>query len=141
MDQDLVDRIYECSLVPELWSNVLERLAQIIEAQGGALFIVHRKVTQWTASPSFREGTDRFVNQGFLERGLFTARLFGTRHAGFMIDSDILTPEEMDQEPIYRDFWRPAGLGCNADRRECPFRFEKSLRARTCGTRVCPETR
>ena len=28
-----------------------------------------------------------------------------------MIDSDILTPEEMDQEPIYRDFWRPLGIG------------------------------
>ena len=33
------------------------------------------------------------------------------RHAGFLTDLDILTPDELDREPIYRDFWRPQGVG------------------------------
>lgn len=33
------------------------------------------------------------------------------RHAGFLTDLDILTPDELDLEPVYRDFWRPQGVG------------------------------
>ncbi len=37
MDPELVDRIYECSLVPELWPGVLDELGRIAEG--------HRRVT------------------------------------------------------------------------------------------------
>ena len=36
---------------------------------------------------------------------------FAARHAGFLTEVDLFTPEELDQEPIYRDFWRPQGAG------------------------------
>ena len=39
------------------------------------------------------------------------ARLFAQRHAGFLIDVEYFTPEELDREPIYRDLWRPQGVG------------------------------
>ena len=39
------------------------------------------------------------------------ARLFAARHAGFLIESDIFTPDELDKEPVYRDMWRPLGIG------------------------------
>ena len=29
----------------------------------------------------------------------------------FLTDLDILTPDELDLEPIYRDYWRPQGVG------------------------------
>jgi DNA-binding CsgD family transcriptional regulator/PAS domain-containing protein len=111
MDQDLVDRIYESSLVPELWPGVLDELGRIVEAPGGSLFMTKAKVQYWTASPIIRERAGRMVNEGWFWRGTMVARAVAARHAGFLIESDLFTPEELDQEPIYRDFWRPQGTG------------------------------
>jgi len=38
-------------------------------------------------------------------------RLFAERQAGFLIDVEFYTPKEITQEPVYRDFWRPQGIG------------------------------
>jgi DNA-binding CsgD family transcriptional regulator len=108
MDPVLVDRIYESSFVPELWPDVLDELGRISEATGGTLFITKVEVQYWdywVASPRIHEGAARFVNEGWLRRGQVVARLFAMRHAGFLTDLDI------DVEPIYRDFWRPQGIG------------------------------
>jgi hypothetical protein len=51
------------------------------------------------------------VNEGWFWRGQIIARSFAMRHAGFLTDLDILTPDELAQEPVYRDFWRPQGVG------------------------------
>ena len=32
-DTDLIDRIYECSVVPELWPRMLTEIADLVEAQ------------------------------------------------------------------------------------------------------------
>jgi hypothetical protein len=82
MDPQLVDRIYECSFVPELWPGILEELGRIAEA-GGSLFITNPGVTSWAASNIVHENTARFVNGGWFWRGQVAARLFGARHAGF----------------------------------------------------------
>ncbi len=55
MDQDLVDRIYECSLVPELWPGVLDELGRFVEGSGGSLVISKEEVQYWAASPDTRE--------------------------------------------------------------------------------------
>jgi DNA-binding CsgD family transcriptional regulator len=114
MDPELVDRIYESSFVPELWPGVLHDLAQIIDAPGGSLYILNPEGTQWTVSPSPSEAAQRAVNEGWLGRGQFAARLFGARHAGFLVEYDTFTPDELEIEPIYRDFMRPAGFGWGA---------------------------
>jgi hypothetical protein len=111
MDPELVDRIYECSLVPEHWPGVLDELGRIAETPGGSLFITKADVHYWTASPGIRDRAGRLVNEGWFWRGKIAARGFGARHAGFLTDLDVLAPEELDQEPIYRDFWRPQGAG------------------------------
>jgi DNA-binding CsgD family transcriptional regulator len=111
MDQELVDRIYESCLVPELWPGVLDELGRITEAPGGSLFITKAEVQYWTASPEIRERAGRMVNEGWFWRGQIIARAFAMRHAGFLTDLDILTPDELDREPVYRDFWRPQGVG------------------------------
>jgi hypothetical protein len=40
LNPELIDRIYECSLVPELWPDVLEELRRIAEGTGGSLLSV-----------------------------------------------------------------------------------------------------
>lgn len=110
MDPELVDRIYESSFVPELWPGVLHEVGRIAEA-GASLFITNSDVTSWTASKLAHEATAIFVKEGWFWRGQVVARLFAAHHAGFLTDLDVLTLDELDQEPIYRDMWRPRGVG------------------------------
>ncbi|MGH6845895.1 MAG: helix-turn-helix transcriptional regulator [Methylocella sp.] len=111
MDPELVDRIYESSFVPELWPGVLEELGRIAEGLGAALVITKADVQYWTASPRSRERVEKLVYEGWLWRGQIAARFFAARHAGFLTWLDIFTPDELDLEPVYRDFWRPVGVG------------------------------
>jgi DNA-binding CsgD family transcriptional regulator len=115
MDPELVDLIYESSFVPERWPVVLRELTQIVDARRGALLISNRDGIRWTASPGSHEGAQRLVNEHWLERGgQFATRVLGARHAGFFTENDVFTPNELDREPIYRDFLRPAGFGWGA---------------------------
>jgi len=109
MDPELVDRIYECSFVPELWPGVLREVGRIAEA-GASLFITNGDVTSWTASKIAHEATAIFVKEGWFWRGQIIARLFAAHHAGFLTDLDVFTLDELDQEPIYCDMWRPRGV-------------------------------
>jgi DNA-binding CsgD family transcriptional regulator len=111
MDPELVDRIYECSLVPELWPGVLDELGRIAEGTGGALWIAKADLQYWTASPGSLERAGRLVKEGWFWRGQIMARTFAARPAGFLTDLDVLTPDELDQEPIIRDYFRPQGFG------------------------------
>ncbi|HTV32057.1 MAG TPA: helix-turn-helix transcriptional regulator [Methylocella sp.] len=111
MDEQLIDRIYESSLVPELWPAVLEDLSRLSEAIGGSLFITRADVLTWTASPAVRDRAAQIVKEGLYWRGQFVTRALNARYPGFMTDLDLFTPEEIDEEPIYRDFWRPLGIG------------------------------
>jgi hypothetical protein len=64
MDPPLIDRIYECSLVPELWPDVLHEVGQIAEA-GASLFMTNADVISWTASKIAHEATAQFVKEGW----------------------------------------------------------------------------
>jgi len=111
MDPELVDRIYECSLVPELWPGALDELGRIVEGTGGTLFISKAELHFWTASPENRYGAEKWATERWLWRGQLFTRALALRHAGFLTEVDILTPEEWDQEPLCCDFWRPRGIG------------------------------
>jgi hypothetical protein len=110
MDQDLVDRIYESSVVPELWPEVLRDVGRLAEA-GAFLFVPKGEVISWAASKIYHEAAAIFVKEGWFWRGQLSARLFAARHAGFLTDLDLFTRDELDQEPIYRDMWSQYGVG------------------------------
>ena len=114
MDDNLIDQIYECSFVPERWADVLDRLAQIIDAPGGALFILGHGTELWTSSEKLRKGCERVVSEGWLSRGNFMARIFSTPRAGFITEGDAFTAEELEEEPLWRDWFRPSGFGWGA---------------------------
>jgi DNA-binding CsgD family transcriptional regulator len=111
MDPELVDRIYESSFVPELWPGVLEELGRIAEAPGSALFFLKNDAQYCITSRKRWKRAQRMINEGSLGGGLIVSRLFAQRHSGFLIDVDILTREELEQDSIYRNMWRPQGVG------------------------------
>jgi len=113
MDDDIIELIYESAFVPERWPEALARLANIVEAPRGSLFVLSAKPALWVAHGD-PERTARVVNEGWLTRGTMLPRLLKLRHAGFFTEYDGFTPEELDEEPMYRDFFRPAGFGWGA---------------------------
>jgi DNA-binding CsgD family transcriptional regulator len=112
MDQKLVDEIYECSFAPELWPNVLDRLARISDAVGGTFFVASStKVQSWTASEPLRAGIELFARGDLVTRGQRVARLRAA-HPGFVLEPELYdTEEEMAADPVYSQLLWPAGLG------------------------------
>jgi DNA-binding CsgD family transcriptional regulator len=111
MSVSLIDKIYECCFVPEYWPDVLDQLGHIANGPGASLFVVREDARYFTASSEPRERARRMVDEDWLRRGTIIPRLFAQRHSGFLIDVDFLSLEELDREPIYRDMWRPLGIG------------------------------
>ena len=64
MPGEFVDRIYEASVVPELWPGVLDDIATLTESRGGLLFSA-RKALHCTASDTVREVFSDYVNEGW----------------------------------------------------------------------------
>ncbi len=114
MEVELIDRIYECGFVPDLWPDVLRDVSKISNSAGASLYITNPGVTAWTASKNARDIAERFVKEGWYWRGQMTSRVHGSRHPGFLRDVDLFTLEELEEEPIYRDSWRRMGLGWGA---------------------------
>ena len=113
MNPQLIDRIYECAFLPDLWPGVLDELAKMADARGGWLFTANFNagILHWTASERSRAIMERFIGSDLLSRGQRFPRLVSARHGGFLTEHDIYTDEELDADPIYRDFLRPDGLG------------------------------
>jgi DNA-binding CsgD family transcriptional regulator len=111
MYQELIDRIYECAFVPEQWPGTLDTLSEMSEGAGGSLYIFGRDATLLTASSSARERAAGALRGGFAQRGQGLARVLASSRSGFITERDIMTSDELEQEPLYRDFWRPAGIG------------------------------
>src|SRR4051794_41149894 len=114
MESELIDRIYECSFVPELWPQVLRDTSKISDSAGASLFVTNPDVTAWTASKNSRQITEQFIADGWYWQGQLMSRVHNTRHPGFLRDVDLCSPAELEAEPIYRDNWRKIGLGWGA---------------------------
>lgn len=120
MDPEFIDRIYECSFLPELWPGVLNELAQLASVPGAALFLTESEVERWVLSPppemnanaqAFLDAAAKFVNERWFNRGTIFPRLFAARHSGFLVDLDLLAADELEREPVIRDLMRPLGWG------------------------------
>ena len=112
MDPRLTDHIYECAFVPESWRRVLGDLAALAQARAGFLFISNNDIHHWTSSTDAGlEALEPLVKSGWVARCERFRRLHATKHSGFITEQGVYTPEEMKQDPFYRDILYPRGLG------------------------------
>ena len=109
----LVDQIYECAFVPDLWPEVLAELADLGGALSGWLCISNGRVLGWSASSeAARNDLRPLMDSGWIPRSERFNRLLRAKETGFIADSTLYsTPEEMANDPAYRDMLRPRGLG------------------------------
>jgi DNA-binding CsgD family transcriptional regulator/PAS domain-containing protein len=112
MDQDLIDRIYECAFAPDTWPRVLDEISGIAGARGGSLLTANDSELNWTASESLAEVWDALQARGLMACGDRFRRLVGVSHSGFLTELDGYVSEaEMGEDPLYRDVLWPRGLG------------------------------
>lgn len=108
----LFDRIYECAFVPDLWPEILAELAQLGGALSGWLCISNGNVVRWSASSEeARSDLQPLMDSGWIPRSERFNRLLRAKQTGFIPDSILYTPEEMSNDPAYRDMLHPRGMG------------------------------
>jgi DNA-binding CsgD family transcriptional regulator len=108
----LVDRIYECAFVPELWPEILAELVHLGGALSGWLCISNGNVIRWSASSQeARNDLRPLMESGWIPRSERFNRLLRAKQTGFIPDSTLYTPEEMRDDPAYRDMLYPRGMG------------------------------
>jgi DNA-binding CsgD family transcriptional regulator len=113
MHDDLVDRIYECSVVPEAWPAVLDDVAALAGSTGGLLFSA-RRALNWTASERVADVFADYVNDGWFGKCSRRTCLMSHEDPAFFVEHDFWSDEQIDADPVYRDFFRPRGLGWSA---------------------------
>ena len=113
MQDDLIDRIYECSVMPEAWPTVLDDVAALAQSTGGLLFSA-RKALHWTASDSVADAFDAYVNDGWFGKCSRRVCIMSQEAPSFFVEHDFWNEEQLSADPVYRDFFRPRGLGWSA---------------------------
>lgn len=109
--ESLTDRIYEAAVVPEYWTDILDRMAEIAGAQGSMLFATRPGQYDWIASEAIRPFVAEWVESEWVAKNARGQRLIPIREPRFLGDLDAFTREELDREPYYTEFLRPRGLG------------------------------
>jgi len=115
MKNQLIDRIYESAIVPELWPDVLDELATLADARGAQLFAVRDKVMSWTTSDTLTDVFKKYVDDGWFAKCDRRICLFSQNKPSFLVEHDFWTTEQLEANEIYRDFFRPNGLGWSAN--------------------------
>lgn len=110
-EESLTDRIYEAAVIPELWPKVLVEMSQAVGGAGGVLFTTNVDRMRWTTSPDLHDLFQEFLRDGWAAINPRPARLGAANYAGFVRDNEFFTEEEMQNDPVYRDFLRKNGLG------------------------------
>lgn len=107
----LEDEIYEAAFRPEVWPGLLDQISRAVNAAGAVLANLSGPSLPWFASAGVSELYGRFFSEGWAYDNAKTQALLRIPHRGFISDADHLTDAWMSQQPIYRDFYWPAGFG------------------------------
>lgn len=110
-DDRLIDAIYEAAVVPGQWPGVLCEMTRLGNGAGGVLVVARGADQTWISSS---EPFDEMIREHYRQYSVAqerTTRLIAARHPGFLTDLDVFAPGEMDDDPVYRDFLYPRGLG------------------------------
>jgi DNA-binding CsgD family transcriptional regulator len=106
-----IDDIYEAAIVPEKWQAVLDRLAQVADAEGTLLFAAGPGVPRWLASKAIYDRVEEWTTSKWFLDNPRGQRLVPIEEPRFLTDLDALTPQEIEASDYYTELLRPRGLG------------------------------
>jgi DNA-binding CsgD family transcriptional regulator len=109
--EDLTSRIYEASVLPECWPDVLSRVNAVVGGVGTLLVASRQANLKITGSSPglIHLAGEYFTKYDFGNER--TRRLMAVQRAGFVADSECFSDAEIAAEPVFRDFLTPRGLG------------------------------
>jgi DNA-binding CsgD family transcriptional regulator len=110
----LIERIYEAGLLPSLWPTILGELGDAIGGNGGILFAVRDGYVNAVTSVGHAEAMPLFMQGEWSQRDQALKRAYALNHAGFVNDADLFTEDEIENDYVYRNFYRKHGLGYRA---------------------------
>lgn len=108
----LIDRIYEAAVIPELWSDVCISLAAEVNAYSACLLTIGTdQRIEWICSPNINDAMTRYSRSEVRYQNVRPERSLISSPAAFSRDIDVMTAQEIIDDPIYNAFLRPMGLG------------------------------
>lgn len=111
--EELLDRIYESAVVPELWPQVLNDLASLADARGGLVFSA-RKTVCWSASGGVHDLFQEYFDDDWFSRCSRRVCSMGAEKPAFFTEHDFWSEDQLRQDPMYRDLFFPHGVGWSA---------------------------
>jgi DNA-binding CsgD family transcriptional regulator len=109
--EPLINDIYEAAIVPDKWQAVLDRLAEIADAEGTLLFAAGPGVPRWVSSESIQSVIVEWTQSKWFLDNPRGHRLVPINEPRFLTDLDALTIDEIDASDFYTELLRPRGLG------------------------------
>src|SRR5262245_31942592 len=106
-----IDDIYEAAIIPEKWQAVLDRLAEIADAEGTLLFAAGPGVPRWLSSEAIQPIMEEWIASKWYLDNPRGQRLVPIEEPRFLTDLDAFTAEEIDASDFYTELLRPRGLG------------------------------
>jgi DNA-binding CsgD family transcriptional regulator len=107
----LVDRIYEAAVIPELWRNTCEAIAAEIGAYSASIFSLTPDATyRWISTANIKDLVEAFSASDVRFQNVRPSRALERSPGIFTRDTDLMTPEELETDPVYRAFIYPNGL-------------------------------
>lgn len=110
-EADIVERIYEAAVVPELWSDLCERLSEGVGAFSTALITVRPEGhVRWVSSRCVRDQMMRYQQSDLPQR---TRRpVLGLQLApnAFLRDIDLMPMADLVEDPLRTELLEPIGL-------------------------------
>jgi DNA-binding CsgD family transcriptional regulator len=115
MDDIFVDAIYEAAAVPELWKGqgILQQLAKRCTAGDGILLGMSPDGEfRWIANDAAIPKMEIYVRENWVAKNpylLDDARIRRFREPRFVMDTDVMSADEMIASEYYQGFMRPHG--------------------------------
>lgn len=108
----VVAAINEAALVPELWPEALERLAEHVGCRAGFLFAASSNFADLAASSSSASDlATSYRSEGWRSRNAQINRARRLHSRRFLVGEDLFPSRDLGQIAYYRDFLTPAGIG------------------------------
>jgi DNA-binding CsgD family transcriptional regulator len=98
MNEDVIDRIYEAALVPELWPDVLDAMSAISGSAGGALLVTDdHHPPRWSASDVVAPSLRTYIAGGAWKNNKRPKQLLSAGLRGFSRDVDVWSAQEIER--------------------------------------------
>ena len=92
MHSQIIDQIYDAAFIPEVFSRLLSRLADIAECDKAFIFKTDgNSIPCWIANDAAQQVASRLASEGWMQKNTLGKRVILRREPRFSVDPDIFT--------------------------------------------------